>query len=264
MDFASVSVVIPVYNAQATLARALQSVHAQSLGPDEVICVDDGSVDGSADVAQAFAASSLPALQWLHADRNRGPAAARNLGITQATGRFVAFLDADDAWHPDKLRLQVCAMQAQRLDLLGGHSQRCDTDLWQSPPPYGALAPRDAPLWRALFSNPFHTSSVILRRAPEWRFHEGRALGEDYALWLELMAAGWRCARHAEPLSAMFKRPFGDAGLSAELWRMQRGELAALARVGLRSHPLAATAAIPWSCAKFVRRLLVAARRGTP
>lgn len=263
MDFASVSVVIPVYNAQATLARALQSVHAQSLRPDEVICVDDGSTDGSAQVAQAFTASRSPALRWLHADRNRGPAAARNLGIAQASGRFVAFLDADDAWHPDKLRLQVHAMQAQRLDLLGGHSQRCDTNVWQPPPPHGALAPQNVRLRHALFSNPFHTSSVIMRRDPQERFHEGRTLGEDYALWLELMAAGWRCARHAEPLSAMFKRPFGDAGLSAELWRMQRGELAALARVGLRSHPLAAAAAIPWSCAKFVRRLLVAAQRGT-
>jgi glycosyltransferase involved in cell wall biosynthesis len=255
-----VSVVIPVYNAQATLARALQSVQAQSLPAHEVICVDDGSTDGSDQLTQAFASDGMHALQWIRADRNRGVAATRNRGLAQATGQFVAFLDADDAWHPDKLRLQVNAMLGQGLDLLGGHSAHCDTDLWESPR-LDALSLRDTSLWRALFSNPFHTSSVILRRDPALRFHDSDALSEDYALWLELMAAGWRCARHAEPLSAMFKHPHGEAGLSAELWRMQRGELAALARIGLRTLPAAALLAIPWSCAKFSRRVWLAARR---
>ena len=257
----SVSVVIPVYNAQATLARALLSVYAQSRLPDEVICVDDGSADDAEQIARACVPPGAPALQWLRADRNRGAAAARNLGLDRAHSSHVAFLDVDDAWHPDKLRLQLDAMSAQQLDVLGGHSMVCEASPWQPAPPIDALRTRAAPLWRAMLSNPFHTSSVVMRRDPGQRFPETMARGEDYALWLALMASGWRCAQHAEPLSAMFKPAYGHAGLSADLWQMQGGELAALARTGLRAHPVAALVAIPWSCIKFAKRVLAASRR---
>ncbi len=262
MKSISVSVVIPVYNAQSTLARALQSVYAQSRPPDEVICVDDGSTDGSTQVAHACAPPSGPAIHWLRAERNRGAAAARNRGMDQASGSHVAFLDADDAWHPEKLRLQLDAMSAQHLDMLGGHSAYGQAGPWPAASVIGTLRPQMAPLWRAMFSNPFHTSSVIMRRDPAHRFPETMQYGEDYALWLALMASGWRCARHDAPLSAMFKRAYGQTGLSADLWRMQRGELAALAGIGLRAHPMIALAAIPWSCLKFARRVVVSTREG--
>lgn len=91
-----VSVVIPCYNHASTLARAIRSVLNQTLPPAEVIVVDDGSTDGSGGVAKSFGSAVIFKQQ-----QNGGPAAARNLGVRNATGEFLGFLDADDWWEPE-------------------------------------------------------------------------------------------------------------------------------------------------------------------
>lgn len=103
----TVSVIIPVYNGERHLAEAIQSVLAQTLPPDEVIVVDDGSTDDSAAVARAFG----PVVRVL-CQANLGPAAARNLGLAHASGDLLAFLDADDLWLPDKLAYQCAVLSA--------------------------------------------------------------------------------------------------------------------------------------------------------
>ena len=92
----SVAVVIPLYNKAATIARALTSVQAQTLPPDEVLVVDDGSTDGGADVV---AAQMHPALRLIR-QPNGGVSVARNRGANESRSDWVAFLDADDEWHP--------------------------------------------------------------------------------------------------------------------------------------------------------------------
>ena len=97
-----VSVVIPVFNGEGFLREAVESVLAQKYSPLEIIMVDDGSTDGTADVAR-----SLPeTVRYLH-QTNQGPAAARNRGIERAQGSLIAFADADDLWPEDKLALQL-------------------------------------------------------------------------------------------------------------------------------------------------------------
>ena len=96
-----VSVIIPVYNGGRYLRAALESVFAQTYRPFEVIVVDDGSVDDSGDIAQ-----SLPGVRYMR-QANQGVAAARNHGIESARGEFLAFLDQDDLWTPEKLKLQI-------------------------------------------------------------------------------------------------------------------------------------------------------------
>ncbi|MFO1060331.1 MAG: glycosyltransferase family 2 protein [Dongiaceae bacterium] len=95
------SVIVPCYNAAATLWTALTSVLGQSDGDFEVIVVDDGSTDGSHAVAAELAAVD-PRITVIRR-ANAGPSATRNLGIARSRGRFVAFLDADDRWHMGKL-----------------------------------------------------------------------------------------------------------------------------------------------------------------
>jgi glycosyltransferase involved in cell wall biosynthesis len=102
-----VSVVIPVYNGAAFLREALQSVFAQDYAACEVIVVDDGSTDDSVACARAF-----PGVR-VETQANQGNAAARNRGIALARGEFVALIDQDDVWRPEKLRRQVEALQAQ-------------------------------------------------------------------------------------------------------------------------------------------------------
>lgn len=96
-----VSVIIPVYNGERYLRAALESIFAQSYRPIEVIVVDDGSTDDSGAIAQSF--SEVRYIQ----QKNQGVAAARNHGIEVAHGEFFAFLDQDDLWTPEKLKLQI-------------------------------------------------------------------------------------------------------------------------------------------------------------
>jgi glycosyltransferase involved in cell wall biosynthesis len=102
---AIVSVIIPTYNHAAFLLRALESVFAQTLHPLEVIVVDDGSTDETAEVLRAHEGQIQVVTQ-----PNRGVAAARNAGAAVASGELLAFLDADDAWLPAKLERQVACL----------------------------------------------------------------------------------------------------------------------------------------------------------
>lgn len=102
-----VSVIIPVYNGERYLAEAIESVLAQTHRPLEVIVVNDGSTDGSAALAAGFG----PPVRVLDVARGGG-VVARNQGAAVARGAWLAFLDADDLWLPDKLRLQLAAAEA--------------------------------------------------------------------------------------------------------------------------------------------------------
>ncbi|MCX6033071.1 MAG: glycosyltransferase family A protein [Chloroflexi bacterium] len=104
---APITVIIPVHNGERYLGEAIQSVLAQTLPPTGILIVDDGSTDDSAQIARAFG----PPVRCLR-QPNRGPAAARNLGVSQATGDLLAFLDADDLWTTDKLARQMQMLQA--------------------------------------------------------------------------------------------------------------------------------------------------------
>ena len=105
MNFPSVSVVIPAYNAAKFIRQAIANVLEQTLLPLEIIVVDDGSIDDTAKIAESFAVRLVQ-------QENMGVSAARNRGIREAKGEFIAFLDADDLWTKDKLETQVEYMQA--------------------------------------------------------------------------------------------------------------------------------------------------------
>ena len=114
-----VSVIIPVYNGEAFLAEAALSVQRQAYQPLELIIVDDGSTDGTADVAAHLAGNVRYVYQ-----PNRGAPAARNKGLKMARGNVIAFLDADDLWHQNKLALQLARLANNPLaDVIVGYSQ---------------------------------------------------------------------------------------------------------------------------------------------
>ncbi len=104
-----VSVVIPAYNASRWINATVCSAQRQTLREIEIIIVDDGSVDGTPDIVEVLAADD-PRIR-LVCRRNGGVGAARNTGIQYARGEFIAPLDADDLWEPDKLEKQVCRMR---------------------------------------------------------------------------------------------------------------------------------------------------------
>lgn len=121
-----ISVIIPVYNAGRYLVEAIESVLAQTRPPDEIIVVDDGSTDESPRIVQNF---TKPVLYRHQSHNGAGP--ARNLGVAQAKGEWLAFLDADDLWLPDKLARQIALVKSEPdLEMVfGGVEQFVSPDL---------------------------------------------------------------------------------------------------------------------------------------
>src|SRR5512143_2667670 len=110
------SVIIPAFNAASTLARAIESVRAQSWPAHEIIVVDDGSSDATAEVARQFGEAVR-----LIRQANSGVSVARNMGAAAATGDWLAFLDADDSYAPDRIKLHAeWIAEDARLDFLTG------------------------------------------------------------------------------------------------------------------------------------------------
>lgn len=114
MSVPAVSVVVPFLNARRFLAESIVSVRAQTEGSWELLLVDDGSRDGSSEIARSEAASDPARVRYLEhgGHARRGASAARNVGIRHARGRYIAFLDADDVWLPGKLEAQLAIAEA--------------------------------------------------------------------------------------------------------------------------------------------------------
>jgi glycosyltransferase involved in cell wall biosynthesis len=104
-----VTVVIPAYNAEATIDETLQSVRAQTYPSLEIVVVDDGSTDSTAQIVERHAVADARVL--LIRQPNQGVAAARNAAIAAGRGQFIAPIDADDVWHPSKIEKQLAAMR---------------------------------------------------------------------------------------------------------------------------------------------------------
>jgi glycosyltransferase involved in cell wall biosynthesis len=261
---APVSVVIPAFCARGTIARAIESVSAQTLRPQEVIVVDDDSGDGTADFVRSLASRHEAGwLKLLALEHNQGAASARNAGWAIAQGEYVAFLDADDAWLPQKIDIQYAYLSSHPEVAVCGHCFTFEGDgLVQAGtvPPMQAESIRPA---RMLVSNPFVTPSVMVRADLPLRFHAGKRHMEDHLLWMEAALDGFKVVRLSVPLAVIGKAQFGESGLSADLWKMERGELHNY-RVLCESGRIGWLTMLPLmgvSLAKYARRLLIVAAR---
>lgn len=237
-----VSVVIPTHNHAAYVARAIESVLQQSFDDLHLFVVDDGSTDNTRAIVSTFTADAR--FHYLY-QTNRERAAARNLGINASQSEYVAVLDADDWWHPDKLARQVSFMEG-RPDVGLTH-----TRAWQGGkdsiilPKVGQetrVCDRFADL---LLSNPIVCSSVVLRRTCLDRvglFDEQLPVfgAEDWDMWLRV-SRRYVIARIDEPLvyyrvhisntsrlqvfqsyKAVLDKTFVDPTLPAEIMGLKR------------------------------------------
>jgi glycosyltransferase involved in cell wall biosynthesis len=188
-----VSVVIPAFNAAATIGRALQSVVAQSFAPVEIIVVDDGCTDATGAIVSSYADRDVRLIRFAG---NSGVSVARNAGIAAARGEYVAFLDADDAWLPDKLARQVAVLGANPKATLS----TCACKIFKSdgslrrefgfPPAYSDKGE----IWRLLLAaTHIHTSCVVARRAAlaaVGPFDVSVVPSEDQDMWIRLAMLG--------------------------------------------------------------------------
>ena len=122
-----VSIITPTYNCEAFILRTIQSVLAQSFQDWEMLITDDGSTDNTVAVIQAQAAKDSR-IKYFVLEKNSGPGVARNHSIEHASGRYIAFLDGDDMWAPDKLEKQVAFMQKKDCAMSFTSYLTCDGD----------------------------------------------------------------------------------------------------------------------------------------
>ncbi len=181
----SVSVIIPTYNSGRWIVDAVRSAIGQDHPPHQVIIVDDGSTDDTAARLGPFGDGIV-----LERQENRGVAAARNRGLALATGDFIAFLDADDTWHPRKLALQLSAFERDAtLGLLG--TRTCDCS--KAAPDVERASVTPLALERLVVKNYLATSSVMVRREVierAGRFDTTLQGPEDHDYWIRIAEAG--------------------------------------------------------------------------
>jgi len=193
-----VSVIMPAYNAQAFLGASLDSLRAQTLGDWELLACDDGSSDSTWALLQAAAAAD-PRVRPLRSPRNLGAAGARNLAMGQARGRFMAFLDADDAWAPAKLARQVEFMRATGAVL--GYSAYRVIDAAGSP--VGTVTPPPTlGYWRMLSGHRIGLLTAMVDRQAAGPFQFPPHAVEDLGLWLQLTRRHGPARGLAEPLAS--------------------------------------------------------------
>lgn len=220
-----VAVVIPTYNRAHLLERALSSVARQTRPADQCLVVDDGSTDDTGTLLRARW-SGMARLEQPH----RGVSAARNLGIREASADWIAFLDSDDCWMPDKLEKQLRALAG--TDHVICHSDEVWIRRGRRVNPKARHRKRGGWIYRhCLPLCAMSPSTVLVRRdvlLAAGGFDESLPACEDYDLWLRL------CARYPVLFleEALATRYGGHADqLSARHWGMDRFRVAALERI---------------------------------
>lgn len=187
----SVTTVIPSYNYGKFVAEAVESALAQDWdGPHEVIVVDDGSKDDTRQRLEPY----FDRIKYIFQE-NKGLSAARNTGIRAATGKWIAFLDADDVWHPGKTRAQL-AVAAQGYQMVGsrGHDERESISVANTT--VCRLTVKDFLLWTPVAPS----GTIVLRSCFDvvGNFDETLRSVEDRDMWLRI-ATQFACAQLAAP-----------------------------------------------------------------
>jgi glycosyltransferase involved in cell wall biosynthesis len=184
---ASVSVIIPCYRCSNTIERAVDSVAKQTLRPAEVILVEDGSGDGTLEKLKEL--QQQYGKEWIKVvalESNSGPSIARNTGWNLASQDFIAFLDADESWHPEKIAIQYSWMIANPQVCLSGHGSYLVLPQYNHLDQLTQLRFDLIGKQEVLTLNPFETSSVMLKRNISNRFAPQIRYAEDHFLWMEI------------------------------------------------------------------------------
>lgn len=218
----SVSVILPHYNAMDTIGRSIDSVIAQSLRVEEIIIVDDCSAVAERLVEIVSSYEALINIRLILLKKNHGAAYARNIGIKHASSKYIAFLDSDDIWHPEKIKIQYGFMEASGA-FLSGHGYLFDV----SNSPFVREIPINSRLVMKrefMWGNPFFTPTVMAKKESFILFDERYRRVDDYKCWYENMSNGHVYILDGT-LAAGFKAPVGESGLSGSLRLMHNGYL---------------------------------------
>lgn len=239
---ADVSVIIPYYEAEKTICRALESIKVQSAPVREVIIVNDGSDFG---VLSRTVAAYIEVLEIVLVDlgRNFGAANARNAGVARASSRFLAFLDADDIWHNDKIMMQYDFMLRSGA-FLTSHGYGVNLDNPRLPA-VANLSARRLRLFHFVWKNQIFTPTVMVVRERFLEFDPSLSRSEDLKCWLSNFSNG-EFYQLSGTLAGGFKVAVGASGLSGSYRLMHSEYLAAWKKLHIEGYVNAALFAGAW------------------
>lgn len=185
-----VSIVVPVYNAARYIRKTIDMVCEQTYKDWELILVDDASSDKSAEIISDIIESSGKRIRLIRKERNAGAAEARNTGIDASAGRYIAFLDADDVWMPDKLEKQIAFMEKTGASF-AFHSYEFGNELAR---PTGKIVhvPETMKFRQALSRTVIFTSTVMFdtEKIDMEIIHMPDVPSEDTATWWRILKSG--------------------------------------------------------------------------
>lgn len=217
----TLSIIIPAYNAEQTIAETIQSVLSQTYADFELILIDDGSYDATLSIVQQFSDQRIKLFSFA----NSGPQKSRNRGIDRAAGQYISFLDADDLWAPEKLELQLRALEAQP-EASVAYSWVDGIDETNKITRSGQRSTLEGDVFEALLLNNFlGNGSNPLIRAEAVRqvggFDPAILAGQDWDMWLTLAA---RYAFVVVPRVQVFYRKVSNSqSWSSNLRRQEQG-----------------------------------------
>jgi glycosyltransferase involved in cell wall biosynthesis len=259
---APVSVIIPCYNCSETIGKAVTSIAKQTLIPKEVILVNDNSPDQTIEILQNL--QNTYGKEWIKIidlKKNGGPGQARNIGWELADQDYLAFLDADDIWHPQKLEIQFSWMKHNPEIDFSGHPiliYQENQDFSSSFLNNLNKNPKVVSKMRLLTSNIFPTPSWLFKSSLSKKFKQ-EYYGEDYLCLLENYFSNHTMAFLNLPLCYCLRPQYSQGGLSGALWAMEKAELKAYQKIWKDDHisNLEYGLISLYSLMKYVRRIFV-------
>ncbi|MEI6576792.1 MAG: glycosyltransferase family 2 protein [Bacteroidota bacterium] len=249
-----ISVIIPAYNCEDKIVGAIQSAIAQTYPVFEIIVINDGSTDNTLTVIRNIANNwaFLPSLCILD-QVNQGQSMARNSGINSSKGDWIAFLDADDVWLPEKIEKQINVLKENpNVVIIGTGILSSNYNVSHVKVSFNAM----------LFRNVFNTSSVLVKKSemPAEYFDKGMRYAEDFRVWIQIVRSKEGIVLNEGLIKyATNEKRFKRNSLSTKLWQMEKGELSNFNFLYRRNYINIFTYGIVsvYSLMKFLRRVLL-------
>lgn len=217
MAVETVSIIMPAFNAEQFIAQSIGSVLAQRYGDWRLYVVDDASSDNTAAVVKGFDDARI---EYLRLIQNGGVATARNAGIERAQGTYIAFLDSDDLWEPEKLEQQICLLE-QGYDVVCAHYSVFTDN------PANVIATRRYPFdltyARMLRGNCIGNLTGIYNQRNLGKCQQKRCGHEDYVMWLELIrrAGKGACVQSVLARYRVSSHSISSNKLRAAVWQWE-------------------------------------------
>lgn len=188
MEEKLVSIITPMYKGAAFVGETIESVLAQSYRNWEMIIVDDCSPDGGAGIMEVKKYTHDPRIKLIESKQNRGSSGARNIALKEAKGRYIAFLDSDDIWHPEFLEKQMAFLHKKEAPLVFSSYRRIDENTKEELlKPF--LVPEKVNYKSLLKTCPIFPSTAIYdtSKTPKILFNEDLgSMRDDYVYWLKM------------------------------------------------------------------------------